>query len=139
MAINEWKIWQKIGLVKPTQEQLVDIDKDLKSINNFLASANSSVKDIQSKIKQFNSLSKTELKLKSAKAGKTALNKNLSAQIKTYDRILRSYEFFNMDENITAQRIKKIAKALKSKAEKSSIDKNLLKKIQSDEKWNFNW
>ena len=139
MAINEWKIWVKLGLAKQRKEELIDIDNDLKAVNDFLKNANASIRNIQSFLKKYSELRKQEFKLKSAKASKKALKKNLESQIRAYDKIIGAYEFFDIDEDISAARIKKIAKALRRSAEELKIDEKLLYKIKTDEKWTYNW
>jgi len=132
MAINEWKIWIKLGLAKPRPKEKINVEKDLKQIESFISEANSAVNNIQSLLKKFRQLRKNNLP-------KTASKKNLEAQIRTYDKILTEYQFFDLDEDISAIRIRKIAKSLKEDAENLKIDKKLLNKIKSDEKWSKDW
>ena len=139
MAINEWKIWIKLGFTKTKPLEKINIAQDLKQIENFLLSANSTVLDIQRLIKQFKNLRKQEIKLKTGKASKSSIKKNLESQIRIFDKILTKYEFFDIDEDISAARAKKIAKSLRTSAETIKINEKLLHKIKTDEKWTYNW
>jgi hypothetical protein len=139
MAINEWKLWIKLGVAKERKEETIDVEKDLKAVNDFLKGVNTAVKNIQPLLKQFSNLRKQQSKLLSAKTGKKALKKNLESQIRLFDRIMKQYQFFDVDEDISAARIRKIAKALKQSAEKLIIDEKLMDKIKTDEKWTYRW
>ena len=139
MAINEWKIWQTLGFTKPKKQEKIDIDKDLTAINEFLSKIPRTIKDLQVLFSQFKALRKQELKLRAVHINNPALKKNLTSQIKTYDKILRIYEIFDIDEDISAARAKKIAKSLVRSAEKLKINEKLRHKIKTEERWTYNW
>ena len=139
MAINEWKIWVKLGLTKSKKPEKINIEQDLKQIENFLSTANSNISNIQNLIKQFKKIRKEASKLKTGKSSKSSLKKNLEGQIRIFDKILEKYEFFDIDEDISAVRAKKIAKSLRTRAETLNINEKLLNKIKTDEKWTYNW
>ena len=133
MPIKDW-------FKKPEkEEEITDIESDSKAVIDFLSTARESVKKIQPLLKEFAKLRKLEEKLKEKNADEILLKKNLSAQIKAFDRILSLYELFNLDADISADRIKKIAKALKTSAEELALEEEIMDKIRREERWTYNW
>ena len=137
MAINEWKIWQTLGLAKAPEKEYIDVEGDLKAVNEFLEGIN--IKPIQKLLKQYSDLREEEIKLKEANADKRALRKNISEQIRIYDKILRAYEYFDLDTDISAERIKKIARKIRQNAEELVLEEKLMNKIRTEERWTYNW
>lgn len=138
MAINEWKIWQKLGLVKSKQEK-IDIDKDIDAVSLFLKDALPVAKLLKVQLGKMQKLRAQEKKLNKAKAHKDKLKKNLLDQLRVYDTILQNYEFFELDTDINGERVKKIAHQLSKRAQEDKIDKKILSKITKSERWSFNW
>ena len=139
MAINEWQIWKKLGIVKPRKEDYVDIDKTMGIILDFLNETEPALKELAKLYSQFRSLRSTELKLKKEKAGPAALRNNMQKQIRKYDQILKAYELLELDTDVNGERAKKIANELTKKAKNLKIDKALLDKITKSEHWTFDW
>ncbi len=138
MAINEWKIWVKLGIVKPKKE-FVNIDKTSDIILGFLDETGPALKDISKLYGQFKSLRKLELKLKKEKAGNHALKDNITKQIKKYDQIIKAYEMLELDTDVNGERVKKIADEIEAKARKLKVNKELLDKITKSDHWTFDW
>jgi DNA repair ATPase RecN len=138
MAINEWKIWKKIGIVKEKKEY-VDIDKSMDIILNFLNEIKPTADELAKLYGQFQSLRKMELKLRKEKAGNHALKDNMQKQIRKYDQILKAYELLELDTDVNGERVKKIADELTNKARKLNVNKDLLDKVTRSEHWTFDW
>ena len=127
MAINEWKIWQKLNIVKK-KEEFIDIDKDLDAILEFFKDIPLNLKKLILLYSTFKLLRKQELKLNKS------TDKIIKNQIRTYDKILKTYEILELDTDINGERVKKIAKALAKKAQKLGMNKTIKK-----EHWTFDW
>ena len=97
MAINEWKIWKKMGIVKEKKE-FINIDKSITTILTFIKETRPAVDKLDRLLSEFKLLRKKELKLKGEKKGKNLIRANLQKQIRKYDQILRSYEMFELDQ-----------------------------------------
>ena len=138
MAINEWKIWVKLGIVKPKKE-FVNIDKTSDIILGFLDETGPALKDISKLYGQFKSLRKLELKLKKEKAGNHALKDNITKHIKKYDQIIKAYEMLELDTDVNGERVKKIADEIEGKARRLKVNKDLLDKITKSDHWTFDW
>ena len=124
---------------KPRKQETIDIDKDLKAIVEFFNGVNGSVKGLISMYKEYAGLRKQFLHLRAAKAPESALAKNITEQVKTYDRILKVFSLFELDAGIASERAKKIAKALRIAAEKYKINQKWLDLVKKDDKWIFDW
>ena len=138
MAINEWKIWKDLGIVKPKKE-FVNVDSSVNAILVFLKETEPALKNITRLYNQFKLLRKRELQLKKNKAGKTALKNNIQKQIKKYDQILKAYELLELDTDVNGERVKNIADEIEAKARKLKADKKLLEKVTTSEHWTFDW
>ena len=145
MAINEWKIWQNLGITKPRREQ-VKIDDDLDAINMYLKDLSMDTKKIYLLIREIQLLRQKEQLLSSVPFGHTVsptteneIKKCIEQQIAKWDELLKHYYFFKQDADINGVRLKKISKLMQSKAEKFGISEKLLEKIRKDPKWTFNW
>ncbi len=138
MAINEWKIWVKLGIVKPKKE-FVNIDKTADIILGFLDETGPALKEVSRLYNQFKSLRKLELKLKKEKAGNHALKDNITKQIKKYDQIIKAYEMLELDTDVNGERVKKLADEIEAKARRLKVNKELLDKITKSDHWTFDW
>ena len=138
MAINEWKIWKQIGIVKEKKE-FVNIDRTMQIILDFLDETGPALKNLASLCSQFKVLRNNELKMKKDKAGKNELRTNIHKQIKKYDAIMKAYELLELDTDVNGERIKKIANELTLKAKKLKANKDLLNKVTKSEHWTFDW
>ncbi|MBW2966344.1 hypothetical protein KY342_04540, partial [Candidatus Woesearchaeota archaeon] len=138
MAINEWKIWQNLGIIKPKKE-FINIDKSTDIILSFLKETEPALKSVARLYSQLKSLRKMELKLKKEKAGKNSLRNNIQKQVKKYDQILKAYELLELDTDVNGERVKKIADEIESKARRLKADKELLKKMATSDHWTFDW
>jgi len=138
MAINEWKIWKDLGIVKPKKE-FVNVDSSVNAILVFLKETEPALKNITRLYNQFKLLRKRELQLKKNKAGKTALKNNIQKQIKKYDQILKAYELLELDTDVNGERVKNIADEIEKKARNLKADKKLLEKVTTSEHWTFDW
>lgn len=141
MAINEWNIWQKIGIVKPRPKPMIDVEKDISAIKLFLGQQISAV-NLRKLSKLFNELQnlrRNESALAKLKADPSKIKRNILNQVKVYDRILNEYEAYQLDADITGERVKKISKYLNRKAKDTHIDQKWLDKIGKSERWNFDW
>ena len=124
---------------KRPKEEFIDIDKDLKAVREYIKGVSSRVKNLDTRLKEFQELRKLELQLAGKKISPLGMKRLIRKQIKVYDRILKRYQLFRLDTAISGERIKKIAKALKNKAFKYNLSKDLLKKLKTDIKWTFDW
>ena len=137
MAINELKIWQKLGLSKPVEEK-VDVDKDIDAILLFLKETTPIGQVLLKQIAEMKKLRKKEKELR--KAGKEKeLKDNILAQVKLYHQVLKNYELFELDTDVNGERVKKISHVLGKTAKETDINKKWLETIRKSERWAFNW
>ncbi len=127
------------NVLRKQREEYIDVEKDLKAISEYLKGVNTKVKNLNSRLKKFKELRKLELQLKGKTVSSEGMKKLIRRQIKAYDKVLKKYQLFVLDAEISGERIKKIAKSLKNKAFEHKLSKNLLKKLKKDIKWTFDW
>ena len=96
----------------------------------------SDIKKMAGLFTQFRKLRKKEAEARKARKNIKAI---IQQQVRLYDKILKQYEFFELDADINGERVKKISKALGEKAKKEMIDPKLLEKIKKSERWTFDW
>ena len=138
MAINEWKIWKKLGLVK-VEKPHVEVEADVEAVLDFLKGVKADKKKIVKLIKEYLLLRTEEKALKKQKASKKKLVENVQKQITKYDEILKTYEFMQLDADVGGERIKQIAQSIKRKAKKVKVPKKYMNHIEKDMKWSFDW
>ena len=126
-------------LGKQKKEEQIDVDKDLKAIIEFFNNVNKNANNLLKLYKEYSRLRKQFIHLKATGASKIALGKNITNQIKLYDKILKNFRLFDLDADIAGERAKKIAKSLKLDAKKYKINKKWLNLVKKDDKWNFDW
>jgi hypothetical protein len=132
MAINTWKLWEKLGL-KP-KEIRADITTDLNAINNHLKDITRTTNQIRKYLvtlqklrKEANMLTDNELR-----------KQNLRKQIEEYDKLLLLYEYYQSDADINGIRVKRVAKYYFERSQKSKLH-DVYDKIKKEERWTFDW
>lgn len=138
MAINEWKIWKKLGIVK-VEKPHVDVETDVDAILTFLKEVKTDVKRIQGLYKEYLELRWQEKALRKNKASTKRIIENVKKQILKYDQILKNYEFLQLDADVNGERVKKIAQSIKRKAKKYNVPKKWKEMMKKDMKWTFDW
>ena len=138
MAINEWKIWQKLGIVKRPKPH-VEVEADVDAILDFLKSAKIDTKKILGLYREYLDLRGEEKALKKTKASHKKLVENVKKQIIKYDDILKAYEIFMTETDINGERVKKIAQSIRRKAKRVKVPKKWIEHTKKDMKWTFDW
>jgi len=126
MAINEWRIWKKLKIVKEEVEE-VKVKNDLGAVISFLKEMD--VHRLVNKLEKMKEIVKEERVV-----GEELKSENLVKQIKLFDEVLHRYDFFENDVDINGLRLKKIGKELLRKAETRRM-KELVKEKKKDMKW----
>ncbi|MBR9683260.1 hypothetical protein GOV03_01850 [Candidatus Woesearchaeota archaeon] len=127
MAINEWKIWQKLKLAKEKETEDVKVKQDLSAVLVSLKEID--VVELVKKLETMKSMVKEEGIVEDG-----LKTDNLSKQIKQLDGILQAYSFLEIDVNINGLRLRKVGKELLRKASESGM-KDVVKEKQKDMKW----
>jgi len=127
MAINEWGIWKKLGIVKGEEIEEVKVKDDLNAVLNSLKEIE--VKELVKKLGTLKSMVKEEGVVKEELSVK-----NLKEQIKLLDGILQGYGFLEDDVDINGLRLRKVGKELLRKAKDKGMDE-LVKEKKKDMKW----
>ena len=138
MAINEWKIWKKLGIVKVPKPH-IEVEADVQAVLDFLDGVKADKKKIINLYKEYTDLRTEEKALKKAKAPHKKLVENVQKQIVKYDEILKAYEFLQLDADVSGERVKKIAQSIKRKAKKVKVSKKWMEHMKKDMKWTFDW
>jgi hypothetical protein len=126
MAINEWKIWKKAGIVKEEEEE-VKVRDDLDAVIAFLKEMD--VKGLISKLEKMREMAKEEDVVEDGLKAE-----NLEKQIMLFDEILRAYDFFEDDADVNGLRLQKIGNELLKKAKERGMTE-LVKEKKRDIKW----
>jgi len=134
MAINEWKIWEKLGFKKPEEQPKIDVDKDIDAILTSLEEVKPVIQKLITNLNKFKSVREQE-KSKSKKAHKKITEK----KVKIFDKILEQYEYYELDVDVNGERVKNISTVLGKEAKDSNISKKWLNKIKNSERWIFDW
>jgi hypothetical protein len=127
MAINEWRIWKKLGIVKEKETEEVKVKEDLRAIVSFLKEID--VSKLVEKLERMKNMVKEEVVV-----GEELKTDNLKKQIELLDGILRDYNFFQDDADINGLRLKKIGGELLKKAEGKEMA-DLVKDKKKDILW----
>ena len=127
MAINEWKVWQKLGIVKKSEFEEVKAEDDLQAVLDFLEEIN--VKELIKKVE------KLKCMVHDAKVIHQELQKdNLEKQIEQLDEVLTFYDFLQNDADINGLRLRKIGQDLLRKGNQAGL-KELVRAKKKDLKW----
>ena len=102
----------------------VKIKDDLKAIISFLDESKEDTKKIRDLADNMLPFAKKE---------------DLLNLIVRCDKLLELYEYFEADVDVNGERVKKIAKYLKEKAIKENLDETWTKRMNKEERWNFDW
>lgn len=125
-------------LIKQKKEELIEVDKDLRAIVEFLKGVDDNVQGLAGLFRKFIELRKQFIHHRAVK-NEFGVRKSIMEQVKLYDKIVESFETLELDTDIAGERVKKIAKALKTDAEKHQINQKWLDLVKKDEKWTFDW
>jgi hypothetical protein len=126
MAINEWKIWKKVGIVEEEREE-VKVKDDLDAVIAFLKEMD--VKELISKLERMGEMAKEEGVVDDGLKAE-----NLEKQIELFDEILQGYDFFESDADVNGLRLQKIGSELLRKAKEKGMT-DLVKVKKKDIKW----
>ena len=120
-------------------KQSVDIDKELDAVMLFLTEVGSDLKEIYIQCKKMKELRKRKLNLEERKVPDIAVNFNLGEQIKVWDQMLKTYQFFDDDVEINKKRVQMVGDELKKLSLHTNMPEELKNKIKNSEWWNFKW
>ncbi len=126
MAINEWKIWKKVGIVKEEVEE-VKVKDDLKAVISFLKEMD--VGKLVEKLERMQEMVKEEGVVEDG-----LKEDNLKKQIELFDEVLRAYDFFEDDADVNGLRLQKIGGELLREAKEKGMT-DLVKEKKKDIKW----
>ncbi len=127
MAVNDWKIWQKLGWVKKSEFKEASAEDDLDAVIEFLEEIN--VKELILRVEKLRCM------IHDAKVIHENLEtKNIEHQIKKLDGVLTYYDYLQNDTDINGIRLRKIGQGLLRKAKKAGL-KKLVKEKKKDIKW----
>jgi len=133
MAINNWKIWRKFGLVKVPEHEKVKPVEDLGAVIDFLKLLDHDVKSLVPELEELQELEKEK---SVAKEG--LLQVNLEAQGKIFETILQRYQSLEDDTSVNAIRVKKVAQQFLEDCEKAGL-KDYVEEKKKDLKWKLLW
>ncbi|MBD3355059.1 hypothetical protein GF361_03675 [Candidatus Woesearchaeota archaeon] len=137
MAINEWKIWQRLGFKSPPKQSKIDVNKDIDAVLDSLNDVKPVISSLIKDINKFKALKKQEKSRKNISDNE--LKKMTEEKVKVFDRILNQYEYYELDVDVNGERIKNISSVLGKKAKDFGISKKWLNKIKNSERWTFDW
>ena len=126
MAINEWRIWKKVGIVKEEVKE-VKVKDDLDAVIAFLKEMD--VSKLVEKLERMREMVKEEGVVEDG-----LKTENLEKQIKLFDEVLRAYDFFEDDADVNGLRLQKIGGELLRKAKEEGMG-DLVKEKKKDIKW----
>ena len=127
MAINEWKIWKKLGWVKEKELAEIKAEDDLQAVIEFLEEID--VLELIRKLETMKNIVHEEKVVH-----QDLQEDNLEKQIKQLDVVLSLYDAFQSDTDINSLRLKKIGQDLLKKVKEQNLP-NLIKEKKNDFKW----
>ncbi|MBU1111348.1 MAG: hypothetical protein ABIG93_01500 [archaeon] len=133
MAINNWKIWRKFGLVKVPEHETVKPIEDLGAVVDFLKLVSHDVKVLVPELEKLQELEKEK-----AVAKEGLLQVNLESQGIIFEKILLRYQSLEDDVSVNAIRVKKVAREFLNNCEKAGL-KDYAKEKKKDLKWKLRW
>lgn len=133
MAINEWKIWRRFGLVKVPEHEKVKPVEDIGAVIDFLKLVDTDAKALIPELEKLQELEKEK-----SVANGGLLQVNLESQGKIFDNVLQRYQSLEDDVSVNAIRIKKVAQEFLNSAEKAGM-KDYVKEKKKDFKWQLRW
>ncbi|HLC19335.1 MAG TPA: hypothetical protein VJK72_00310 [Candidatus Nanoarchaeia archaeon] len=132
MAINTWKLWEKLGFKHG--EVRASADDDIEAVVTYLKEVHYDVRELLhyfAELKQIRSerrvLTDEEKKID-----------NLRKQIEIYDRLLLRFEYYTQDADVNAIRVKMVAKFFKEQANKYKLYASL-ERMKREPRWFFDW
>lgn len=140
MAINEWKVLQKLRIFKkPPEPPKIDVDKDIDAVLLSLKEISPVVKELPALLKQFRFLRNKELTLRKTKPAGNEIRNIIEQEVEVFDKILKHYEYFVLDVDINGERVKNISTVLGKSAKDAMISQRWLNRIKKSERWIFDW
>lgn len=127
MAINEWKIWEKLGMIKKEEIEETKVKDDLDAVIGFLKEID--VKELAHKLVMMKDMVREEGVVEEGLKAD-----NSEKQIKLFDEVLSKYGFFENDADINGLRLRKIGRELLRKAKEAGMTE-LVKEKKKDMKW----
>lgn len=124
MAVNNWRIWKKVGLIK--REKEVKIEEELEAVIDALKGIET--RELIKKLEKMKEMAKEREIIKEG-----LKEENLKKQISFFDEILKEYGFLEDDIDINGLRLNKIGKELLNKAKEikmKEVTKERKKKIE---------
>ena len=106
------------------QKEELTVDKELEIIIEFLKTAKPKADEL---LKEFKKMQESVRKVD-----------RLDNQIKTWDRVMQKFVFFNEDVDIAGERVKLISQSLRQRAKKEKIPVTI-DKIMKKDNWVFDW
>ncbi len=132
MAVNTWKVWQKIGLTKKLAHQDVHPIREVDAIIDFFHVLNLESGKIIARLEQLKELEKERQVTKSEKL----IRVNLQSQGMVLDQLLVDLELLRDDTAINDIRMKRLAMAFASDCVKHK-QKKLVEKYKEKKAWKF--
>ena len=127
MAINEWNVWKKLGMVNKEEIEETKVKDDLNAVIGFLKEID--VNELVNKLERMKDIVREEGVVEEG-----LKVENVERQIELLDEILQAYNFFQNDADINGLRLKKIGKELLRKAKEGGMV-DLVKEKKNDIKW----
>lgn len=127
MAINEWRIWKRLRIVKEEEKEEVKVKDDLNAVISSLKDID--VSELLKRLERMKSMAREREVIDEKLKGN-----NLEKQINLLDDILQRYSFLEDDFDINGLRLRKIGKELLNKAKEKGMT-DLVKEKNKDMKW----
>ncbi len=132
MAINNLKIWEKIGFKK--RQEAFDPARDVTAVMMFLDEVHFDIEELQKLFKQLRELRKDAVVLNDAEVKR----ENVRKQMEMYDLILLKYQYLATDTAVNGIRVKNIAQSYMDEADRQKLFV-LLDRVKKEDRWTFDW
>ena len=120
-------------------EKNVDIDKELGAIIDYFSEAVDDVRLMGKLLADMKKLRNELAKIKKGTPKRDELRRNILEQVMKWDEVLRQYMFIDSDIEVNAVRARMIGHQLKKTAKHVKIDGAWLDKIETQDRWVFEW
>ena len=132
MAINNLKIWEKIGLKK--RQENFDPASDVSAVMTFLDEVHYDVEELQKLFRKLKELRKDAVILTDGDVRR----ENVRKQIELYDQILLRYQYLATDTALNGIRVKNVAKSYIEDATTQKLFM-LIDRVKKEDRWTFDW
>jgi hypothetical protein len=121
------------------KDEKINVDLELAGVISFLKEVGDDLRIIYKQCVKMQELRSHRKDLHQQQVPSIGKDFNLAEQIKVWDKLLKYYEFFDDDVEISKTRVQMIGNSLKKQMINTKIPEELQNKVKTANWWNFRW